>query len=145
MRCTLVRCTPMRHTHEVHAHEAHAYEVHAHKIHAHEIHTHEIHDIVLSLSFPMSRRRVTILKLTGQVSLIYTLYTTCNQTYTVTTWHFHLLPTILRPCIALANYSFAFPLFSSSLALSFNTLRRILPAALLGISSTNRTPPLNFL
>ena len=43
------------------------------------------------------------------------------------------------------NYNFGPFCFSSSFAFSFSTLLRILPAALFGISSTNRTPPLSFL
>ncbi len=42
------------------------------------------------------------------------------------------------------NFAF-FPFFSSSTTCAFNTLRRIFPLALLGISSTNLTPPLSFL
>src|SRR5271154_1576986 len=39
--------------------------------------------------FTEKLERSEIPKLTGQVSLIYTLYTTCKQTYTVTNRHFH--------------------------------------------------------
>lgn len=42
-------------------------------------------------------------------------------------------------------YNFALTFPSSSCALSFNTLLKIFPLTLLGISSTNFTPPLNFL
>lgn len=77
-----------------------------------------------------------------------------RQTGTGTFWHGCGLPSsgihLQNPAFncPIKAYSFAFPLsffFSSSLALSFNTLRNIFPAALFGISSTNLTPPLNFL
>lgn len=47
----------------------------------------------------------------------------------------------------LTPYNFARPFFfaSSSWCFTFNILRKIFPLTLLGISSVNLTPPLNFL